>query len=96
VSGPSSSSHTRTAWSAMTGISERRGSRVGRSARIARGTRLLGMTQPLGAYRRRQRGEGRTGGGEKRGNEDWRLSPSVELGRAARRKGDGASSAASA
>jgi hypothetical protein len=80
----------------MTGIGERRGSRVGRSARIARGTGLLGITPPLGTYRQRQRGEGITGGGEKRGKGDWRFSPSVELGRAARQKGDGAPSVASA
>jgi hypothetical protein len=36
------------------------------------------------------------GGGEKGGKGEWRFSPSMELGRAARRKGDGAPSVASA
>jgi hypothetical protein len=96
VSGPSSSSRTRTAQSAMTRICERRGSRAGRSVGIARGARLFGVTQPLGACRRWQRREGRTGWGEKGGKGDWRFSPTVELGRAARQKGGGAPSAASA
>jgi hypothetical protein len=96
VSGPSSSSRTRTARSAMTEIGERQGSRAGRSAGIARGACLFGVTQPPGEYQRRQRREGRMGGGEKGGKGDWQFSPLVELGRAARWKGGGAPSAASA
>jgi hypothetical protein len=46
VSGPSSSSRTRTARSAMTRIGEQRGSRAGQLAGIARGARLFGVTHP--------------------------------------------------
>jgi hypothetical protein len=65
VSGPSSSSLTHTARSAMTEIDERRGSRTGRSAVISRGARLFGVTQPLGAYQRWQRREGERAGERK-------------------------------